>query len=384
MQFRSGLFYLFETMGQSTPAEFYAQAADEIRYGEELGFYAACPAEHHFSEHYGIMPRVEHFLSFIAGQTEKMMLWPMVIVVPLSDPVRLAEDCALIDQMSQGRLVFSVGSGYRKYEFDKMGRNIAENAPRVREITDLVVRMFGEDNVEHKGEFYEANGVTLQPKLFKNRTPMVYLTTSREDQIQWAAERGYGIVPAAGFNPGTLKHEYEKHSRYAKAAGQPEMEIKPFFKWIYVDEDHDKAVEEGTRLAMRTLMAFAQGGGKLLSHLIGRSVDTWGELTEKPEWLDQRLDRILASGAGYEEMVQSGWTPFVCGSPDHVAEVLSQSVEAGGNYFIGGFKCGPMPSAQVKNSMRLYQEQVVPQLQAVLDRTSTAPQDRPQESETRL
>jgi alkanesulfonate monooxygenase SsuD/methylene tetrahydromethanopterin reductase-like flavin-dependent oxidoreductase (luciferase family) len=213
---------------------------------------------------------------------------------------------------------------------------------------------------------------------------MVYVTTSREDQIKWAAERGYGIVPAAGFNPGTLKHEYDKHSRFAKAAGQPEMEIKPFFKWIYVDEDHDKAVEEGTRLAMRTLMAFAQGGGKLLSHLIGRSVDTWGDLNEKPEWLDKRLDRIMASGAGYEEMVQSGWTPFVCGDPDHVASVLKASVEVGGNYFIGGFKCGPMPSEQVKRSMRLYQEAVVPQLQETLDRTTAPAQDSASTTESRL
>jgi len=384
MQFRTGLFYLFDTLGEATPAEFYAQAAEEVRYGEELGFYAVCPAEHHFSEHYGIMPRVEHFMSFIAGQTERMMLWPMVIVVPLADPVRLAEDLALIDQFSSGRVVVSVGSGYRKYEFDKLGRDITENAPRVREMTDLIMRMWSEDDVTHEGEFYKANGVTLQPKLFNNRTPMVYLTTTRKDQIQWAAERGYGIVPAAGFNPGTLKHDYALHTQFAEAAGKPPMSIRPFFKWIYVDEDHDKAIEEGSRLVMRTLMAFAQGGGRLLSHLIGKSVDTWGDMTEKPEWLDQRLDRIMASGADYHDMVESGWTPFVCGDPDHVAKVLEASVEVGGNYFIGGFKCGPMPAEQVKRSMRLYQEGVVPHLQTVMDRTTQAAQDNAPVTETRL
>jgi alkanesulfonate monooxygenase SsuD/methylene tetrahydromethanopterin reductase-like flavin-dependent oxidoreductase (luciferase family) len=384
MQFRTGLFYLFDTLGEASPAQFYAQAAEEVRYGEELGFYAVCPAEHHFSEHYGIMPRVEHFMSFIAGQTERIMLWPMVIVVPLADPVRLAEDLALIDQFSKGRVVVSVGSGYRKYEFDKLGRDIAENAPRVREMTDLCMRMWTEDEVTHDGEFYSTNGVTLQPKMFNNRTPVVYLTTTRKDQIQWAAERGYGIVPAAGFNPGTLQHDYALHTQFAEAAGQPPMSTRPFFKWIYVDEDHDKAIEEGSRLVMRTLMAFAQGGGHLLSHLIGKSVDTWGDMTEKPEWLDQRLDRIIASGADYHDMVESGWTPFVCGDPDHVASVLEKSVEVGGNYFIGGFKCGPMPSDQVKRSMRLYQEGVVPKLQAILDRTTAATQDSAPVTETRL
>lgn len=383
MQFRTGLFYLFDTLGEATPAEFYAQAADEVRYGEELGFYAVCPAEHHFSEHYGIMPRVEQFLSFIAGQTERLMLWPMVIVLPLADPVRLAEDLALIDQFSNGRLVVSVGSGYRKYEFKKLGRDISENTPRVREMTDLLMRMLTEDEVTHKGEFYQVDGVTLQPKMFNKRKPMVYLTTTRADQIQWAAERGYGVVPAAGFNPGTLKHDYDLQAKHALAAGHSPMEIKPFFKWIYVDEDHDKAIEEGTRLVMRTLMAFAQGGGRLLSQLIGKSVDTWGDASQKPEWLDERLEQIMASGADYHDMVESGWTPFVCGDPDHVAKVLKSSVEVGGNFFMGGFKCGPMPSEQVKRSMRLYQEGVLPQLQATLDRTVSAAQDTAPMSEDR-
>jgi alkanesulfonate monooxygenase SsuD/methylene tetrahydromethanopterin reductase-like flavin-dependent oxidoreductase (luciferase family) len=359
---KSGLFYLFDTLGEMEPGQFYKEALEETQYGEELGFWATCPAEHHFSEHYGIMPRVEHFLSYVAGGTSKIKLWPMVIVAPLGHPVRLAEDCALIDQMSGGRLVFSVGSGYRKYEFKTLGQPIEQNADRLREITDLTVRLWTEDAVSHEGEYYRCNKVTLQPKPFQKPHPPVYLTTTREDQIKWAAERGYGIVPAAGFNASTLKHDYDRHTQFALAAGQAPMEIRPFFKWIYVHEDHETAVQEGTQFIFRTLMAFAQGGGRLFSNLIGKSNETWNEDVEKPEWLNKRIEEVMAAGVTYEDMVESGWTPFVCGDPEHVAKVLQPFVDAGGNFFMGGFKCGPMPTEKVRESMRLYQEEVVPRL----------------------
>ncbi len=361
MTIKAGLFYLFDTLGEKTPADFYREALQETVYGEELGFYATCPAEHHFSADYGIMPRVEHFLSYVAGCTSTIKLWPMVIVAPLGHPVRLAEDCAMIDQFSEGRFVFSVGSGYRKYEFDQFGQPIEENASRLREITDLTVRLWTEDEVHHDGEHYQANGVSLQPRPYQQPHPPVYVTTGRPDTIQWAAERGYGIVPAAGFNPQTLKHEYDRYAAFAAAAGRPDMEIKPFFKWIYVHEDNKTAVNVGTRHILRTLMAFAHGGGRLMSHLIGRSVETWGDDT-KPSWLNSKLDELMEAGVTYGDMAASGWTPFVCGDPDHVAKALKPFVEAGGNYFIGGFKCGPMATEDVRNSMRLFAEEVLPQL----------------------
>ena len=66
--------------------------------------------------------------------------------------------------------------------------------------------------------------------------------------------------------------------------------------------------------------------------------------------------------AGYEDMIESGWSPYVCGDPDHVVEVLKPFVEAGGNFFMGGFRCGPMPNEKVRKSMQLFMEKVAPRL----------------------
>ena len=362
MALKTGLFFLFDTLGQMAPADMYEQALEDAVIGEEMGVYAVCPAEHHFSENYGIMPRVEHFCSYVAGATKKMTLWPMVIVAPLGHPVRLAEDVALIDQFSRGRMVFSIGSGYRKYEFTQFGQPIEENATRVREIAELAVRLWTEENVTHHGQHYDVDGVSLQPRPYRAPHPPVYLTTTRHDQICWAAEQGYGIVPAAGFNAATLKHDYDLHAETAKAAGQPTMDIRPFFKWIYVHEDHDTAVREGNKYILRTLAAFAQGGGRLFSMLLGKSIETWDKDNPKPEWFSDKISEIMTAGIGYEDMIESGWSPYVCGDPDHVVEVLKPFVEAGGNFFMGGFRCGPMPSEKVRKSMKLFMEEVAPRL----------------------
>ncbi len=359
---RAGLFHLFDTLGQKHPADFYQEALEECVAGEAMGFDAACPAEHHFSENYGIMPRTELFLAMVAARTTRMKLWPMLSVATLADPVRLAEDMSLLDNFSKGRLVCSIGTGYRPYEFERFNQDIAENGERIREEAEILRRLFREDSVTYDGKFYQVNDVHLAPRPYQKPAPPMYITTTRSDQIEWAARNGIGVVPAAGFNVATLKHDYDLHARTAEAAGQPQMPYRPFFKWIYVHEDHETGVNEGYNYILQTLMAFAQGGGKLFSMLMGKTVDTWGTELHKPDWFSNKWEDIVASGAGYPELLESGWTPFVCGGPEHVAEVLRPFVEAGGNYFMGGFKCGPMPHEKVLNSMQLFADEVVPRL----------------------
>ena len=358
---QAGLFYLFETLGEIGEAEFYRQTLEESIYGEELGFSAVCPAEHHFSSQYGIMPRVELFLAWLAGRTTTMKLWPMVIVAPLRNPIQLAEDCALIDNFSQGRMVCSLGSGYRPYEFTPFGQDIGENAARVREIGEAVQRLWAEDSASYQGEHYQFENVSLQPRPIQKPLPM-YLTTTRKEQIRWAAERGIGVFPAGGFNPAALKHDYDLHDAIAREAGQATLAERPFFKWIYVHEDHKTAVREGLGFVMRTMMAFAQGGGRLFQLLMGKAIETWPEDTLRPTWLTDKLDQAMASGLDYAGMVESGWLPFMCGDPTHVTEMLKRSTDVGANFFVGGFKCGPMPQDKVKRSMRLFAEKVLPNL----------------------
>ncbi|MBI2059796.1 MAG: LLM class flavin-dependent oxidoreductase [Nitrospirae bacterium] len=352
---RSGLFYLFETLGQISVNKAYRLAVDEAVYGEQLGFDAICPAEHHFGEHYGIMPQVELYLSWVAARTQKILLWPMVIVAPLADPIRLAENVAMLDQYSEGRMVFSVGSGYRGYEFTGWGRDIKNNAKMMREAIDVCVQAWTQEKVDFEGEFFKIHDLHICPQTFQKPHPPVYVTTTRDEQIVWAAERGYGIVPGAGFTPYEISHCYDIHADVAKKAGRNgSLTTKPFFKWIYVDEDDKRAKAVAQDYFIKTVMAFAHGGDYLFKTISKKIQDTWPS--------DKPLDQYGMEDMDFDKMTDISRTPLAYGDPKRVIDMLKPCVETGVNFFIGGFNMGVMPSEQVKRSMKLYAEKVMPYL----------------------
>jgi alkanesulfonate monooxygenase SsuD/methylene tetrahydromethanopterin reductase-like flavin-dependent oxidoreductase (luciferase family) len=107
----------------------YAEALEQARYAEELGFDSVWIAEHH-SSRYGIFPSLMPILSHIAAQTKTIRLGAGVSVLPFHHPIRLAEEAAMVDVLSHGRLNFGVGRGSADYEYGNFGSvaNFAQGA----------------------------------------------------------------------------------------------------------------------------------------------------------------------------------------------------------------------------------------------------------------
>lgn len=351
---RAGLFYLFETLGEKSPRQAYKEAVDQAVYGEELGFEAVCPAEHHFSAHYGIMPDVLDYLSWVSSRTEKIKLWPMVIVSPLNETIRLAERVAMLDQFSGGRVVFSVGSGYRSYEFEPFGLDIKDNWKIMREQIEFCVKAWKSDgNVSYDGQFLKIKNVEIQPKTLQKPHPPVFITTARDEQIAWAAERGFYVIPAAGFSPWELSHVYDLYDKLAQESGFGKSEYKVFFKWIYVDSNDKRAREYAEKFFMKTIMAFFYGGEHLYKHLTKKLIETWPE---------ERRDEIKESRPITFDTLcgNPNYTPLAWGDPKRVIDFLSVCRDAGANFFIGGFNMGAMDDSLVRSSMKLFMEKVIP------------------------
>ena len=278
----------------------------------------------------------------------------MVMVAPIHEPLRLAERVAMLDQFSQGRMVFSVGTGYRKYEFDGLGVDINDSTERLRECMDICMQAFGDGKVNHQGKHFQVNDVEVYPKPYQSPRPPVYLTTARDDSVRWAASQGYGVLPAAGFSPFELKHTYDIHDQVSREHGHGILETRPFFKWIYVDEDEDRAREVAQNYFMKTVMAFAYGEQHLLSALSKKIRQTWPA--------DKDLADYNPMDLSFDKMTVPSHTPLAYGSPERVLDMLGPCVDAGANFFIGGFNMGVMPPEMVKNSMQLFAEKVMPKL----------------------
>ena len=108
-----------------------------MRLAEELGFDVAWFAEHHFSN-YSLCPSPLMMAAPCARETRRIGLGPAVVVAPLYNPIRVAEEVALLDQLSQGRAVLGIGSGYQRFEFDAFGADLAERQERMLEVWQII------------------------------------------------------------------------------------------------------------------------------------------------------------------------------------------------------------------------------------------------------
>ena len=124
--------------GQSH-AQVYANTLDECRLAEELGFHTVWLAEHHFSP-YGIAPSLPVLAAAVARETRRVRIGTAVVVAPFAHPLRIAEECAMVDILSGGRLDFGIGRGYQPAEFRGLGISMDKTRERFDESLELIRR----------------------------------------------------------------------------------------------------------------------------------------------------------------------------------------------------------------------------------------------------
>ena len=111
----------------------HARTTDEVIEAERLGYDTAWIAEHHFATSYGIMPDCFAYMAYLAAKTSRIKIGAAVITLPLYDPIRVVENTSFVDILSNGRVRLGVGSGYRPYEFEGLGRDFDNRRDRSEE-----------------------------------------------------------------------------------------------------------------------------------------------------------------------------------------------------------------------------------------------------------
>src|SRR5215471_13189508 len=132
----------------------HARVTREILRADELGFDFAWVAEHHFSNQYGIMPDVFVYAGYLAALTKRIKIGTAVVTLPLTTPLRVAENAAFVDILSQGRFVLGLGSGYREYEFDGFGIDFAARRDIQEEALPLLLDLFHTKRTDHHGKHF--------------------------------------------------------------------------------------------------------------------------------------------------------------------------------------------------------------------------------------
>ncbi len=144
-------------------SEVYRRAMDRICIMDETGYDAVWLAEHHFTD-YSVCPSVHMLGVQVAERTSRLRIGTAVSLAPFYHPLRLAEEVALLDQLSGGRVSWGAGRGFDPDEFRTFGVPIAESRARFQEAVEIVLAAWRNDRLDWRGEYWRFENVEVLPK----------------------------------------------------------------------------------------------------------------------------------------------------------------------------------------------------------------------------
>ena len=241
-------------------ASIYERAIERFEIMDRTGYDAVWLAEHHFSS-FSVCPSVHMMATMAAARTQRLRIGTAVSLAPFYHPLRLAEEVALLDVLSGGRVNWGAGRGFSRGEFAAFGIPMEESATRFRETVDIVLRAWGEARFAHSGEHFHFDSVEVLPKPLQQPHPPVWMAATSESAIDWAASRGFSIL----MDPHCTHAELaDKRRRYGdqltnagfSAAGRD----LPMARLIAVAPSAERAAEVARRGAGWMVGSYIGGG----------------------------------------------------------------------------------------------------------------------------
>ena len=245
----------------------HARVTNQILRADELGFDYAWLAEHHFSNEYGIMPDVFVYAGYLAALTKRIKIGTAVVTLPLANPLRVAENTAFVDVLSNGRFQLGLGSGYRQYEFEGFGADFEGRRDVQEEALPVLMELFHKKRVTHQGKrfkFKVDGAYELFPHPVQQPHPPIFLAGATERSIGLAGRMGFGLF-LSSWTPNAELARQTKVYRAALEETPPEFRKNParghvdIARWVYVAETDAKAKRESEAGIMRNLHHFSSG-----------------------------------------------------------------------------------------------------------------------------
>ena len=327
------------------PQQVLQNTVEEICQGEELGYHAAWLAEHHFSR-YGIGSSSLVLMGHLAAVTSRIRLGTAVLVPPLQNPIRLAEDAASVDALSGGRLDVGLGRGTAGYEYKGFDVDREESQGRFQEGLKVMTGLWTTPDFSHEGEYYRVNRANLTPPPVQKPHPPIYLAATRTvETLEFVAQTGHPLMVGVVLDTADaldLCRRYEKLSH--DAGHNVSISQIPFFRYCYVAETEQEA-REGARVGMEWTQDMIQ----------------WRRTFEVGSEVHESIDVFRASRSelppSYDYLYDHR---AVIGTPEQCVEQIMALQEEGVGYFGCNFSFGNMEHSKLMRSMELFAKEVMP------------------------
>jgi len=228
-------------------ATVFARALDRIEVMDRTGYDAVWLAEHHFSS-FSVCPSVHMVGTLAAARTKRLRIGTGVSLAPFYHPLRLAEEVALLDVLSGGRVNWGAGRGFARVEFENFGVPAEESTSRFHEAVEIVLRAWTEEWLSFAGKHYQFDGVEVLPKPMQQPHPPVWMAATSESSLDWAASHGFSILmdPHASHDDiGRKRRFYEE--RLAAAGHAVAGRDLPIARLVALGETSAEAAEVARR-----------------------------------------------------------------------------------------------------------------------------------------
>jgi alkanesulfonate monooxygenase SsuD/methylene tetrahydromethanopterin reductase-like flavin-dependent oxidoreductase (luciferase family) len=300
MKFGLNFFPSFRPSDYST-AEYFGQCLRLAERADRLGFHSVKAVEHYFYDYGGHSPNPVVFLAAVAARTQRIRPITGAVIPAFNNPVKLAAELAVLDNLSNGRLDVGFGRAFIPKEFEVFGVSMDESRARFEEGLDIVKRLWTEDRVSYDGKFHRFRDVHLNPRPVQKPHPPIWVATVASiESFIWAGRHGYNvmIVPYVGG--------------IEKVRGKEQVQTSLH---CYVAETHAKAIDGARPRVERYIEVFGEAVGSWASHQAaqyasyGKMVDSIARTT---------LESMLE---GHQALI---------GTPEEVVEQLAYQIEVFG------------------------------------------------------
>jgi alkanesulfonate monooxygenase SsuD/methylene tetrahydromethanopterin reductase-like flavin-dependent oxidoreductase (luciferase family) len=307
----------------------------QVRAARDAGFDLIVMGQHYLSTPFQEIQTLPA-LARLAAEAGPMRIGATVLLLPLLNPVDVAEQVATLDVISEGRFIFGAGLGYREQEYEAFGVQGKERVPRFLESLEVIKRLWSEDEVTHHGRFYHLTRARLALRPVQKPHPPIWFAANNDGAVARSAR----LADAWVINPHAtleiLRQQVALYRKALQAAGKPFPAELPIIKELYVAPDRRTAIEECRPFLEAKYKAYG----------------SWGQ--------DKALPQGESFDVAFEELVQDR---FVIGDPDDCIRELRRHVDLlGVNCFIFRIQWPGMEQARVLRTIALLAERVMPAL----------------------
>jgi natural product biosynthesis luciferase-like monooxygenase protein len=326
---------------------FYDEFMAECVRAEELGFDSVWVSEHHFSPYGGICPSPQVYLAAVAQRTRRIRLGTGIVLLPFHRAITVAEEFAMLDLLSDGRVELGVGRGWLPHEFAHFGVSMDETRGRLEEGVEVIRRAWTTERFSFDGRFTKVREIEVLPKPLQCPHPPIWVAGLRTpDTFAWIARNGYHLqaVPYVLPSGSMLEENVGLYRRTLAEHGHTGRDIALLYH-MYVAETEAAA----RRDAEQALLGY-------LTQIRGLAAQqTWSS----KEYAQYERAKEHRAALSYDRLAND--RVIVFGTPDQCIETLRWAQKTYGmTYFMGLTNYGALGHAKVIRSLELFARHVMP------------------------